>query len=61
MELWNRNTYFDLNGKQQNLETKKIKSHVFPYVFLTLIGICVFVNSDIFYDTLGSTATFKFS
>ena len=61
MELWSRNTYIDLNGKQRNLETKQIKSHVFPYVFLTLIGICVFVNSDIFYDTLGSIATLKFS
>ena len=53
MEVWNRNGYIDLNGKRQNLETKQINSHVFSYVFLTSIAICVFINSDIFYDTLG--------
>ena len=61
MELWNRNVYIDLNGKRQNLATKKIKSHVFSYVFLTSIAICVFINSDIFCDTLGSVAIFKLS
>ena len=59
MELWNRNVHIDSNGKRQNLETKQIKSHAFSYVFLTSIAICVFINSDIFYDTLGSIATFK--
>ena len=59
MELWNRNVYFDLNGKRQNVATKQIKSHVFSYVFLTSIAICVFINSDIFYDMLGSIGTFK--
>ena len=61
MELWNRNVYIDLNGKRQNLETEEIKSHVFSDVFLTSIAICVFITSDIFYDTLGSIATFKLS
>ena len=61
MELLNRNVYIDLNEKRQNLETKQIKSHVFSYVFLTSIAICVFINFDNFYDTLGSTATFKSS
>ena len=61
MELWNRNVYTDLNGKSQNLETEQIKSHVFSYVFLISTAICVFINSDIFYDMLGSTATFKLS
>ena len=61
MELWNRNVYIDLNGKQQNLETKLIKSHVFSYIFLTSIAMCVFINSDIFHDTLGSIATIKVS
>ena len=61
MELWNRNIYTDLNGKRENLETKQITSHVFSYVFLTSIVICVFINSDIFYDMLGSIATFKLS
>ena len=59
MELWNRNVYTDLNEKRQNLDTKHIKSRVFSYVFLTsvAIGISVFINSDIFYGTLGSIAT----
>ena len=61
MELWNWNVYIDLNGKRQHLETKQIKSQVLPYVFLTSIAICVFINSDIFYDTLGSIVTFKLS
>ena len=61
MELWNRNVDIDLNEKRQNLETKQIKSRVFSYMFLTSIAICVFINSDIFYDTLGSTATLKVS
>ena len=61
MELWNRTIYIDVNGKRQNLATKKIKSHEFSYVFLTSIAICVFINSDIFYDTLGSISTFKLS
>ena len=61
MELCNRNVYIDLNGKRQHLETKQIKSHVFSYVFLTAIAICGFINFDIFYDTLGSLATFKLS
>ena len=61
MELWNRIVYINLNGKRQNLETKQIKSHVFSYEFMTSIAICVFINSDIFYDTLGSIATFKLS
>ena len=52
MELWNRNVYIALNGKLQNLETKQIKSHVFSYVFLTSIAICVIINLDMFYDTL---------
>ena len=43
------------------LETKQIKSRVFSYVFLTSIAICVFINSDIFYNTLGSIATLKVS
>ena len=30
-------------------------------VFLTEIAICVFINSDIFFDVLGSIATFKSS
>ena len=59
MVLWNRNVYIDLNGKLQNLETKQIKKHVFSYVFRISIAICVFINFDIFYDTLGSIATFK--
>ena len=57
MELWNTN----LNGKSQNLKTKQIKSHIFSYVFLSSIAICVFINTDIFYDMLGSIATFKLS
>ena len=61
MELWNRNVYIDLKEKRQNLEAKQIKSRVFSYVFLTSIAICVFINSDIFYDTLGLTATLKVS
>ena len=61
MELWNRNVYTGLNGKSQNLETKQIKSHVFSYVFLTSTAICDFINSDMFYDMLGSTETFKLS
>ena len=61
MELWNKNVYTDLNGKSQNLETKQIKSQVFSYVFLTSIAICVFINSEIFNDTLGSIAAFKLS
>ena len=61
MELWNRNGYIDLKGKRQNLETKQIKSQVFAYVFPTSIAICVFINSDIFYDTLGWIKTFKLS
>ena len=61
MELWNRNVYIDLNEKRQNLEAKQIKSRVFSYVFLTSIAICVFINSDIFYDTLGLIATIKVS
>ena len=61
MELWNRNVYTDFNGKRQNLETKQIKTHVFSYVFLTSIAICVFINSDTFYDMLGSIATLKVS
>ena len=40
---------------------KQIKSHEFSYVFLTSAAICIFINSDSFYDTLGSIATFKFS
>ena len=59
MELWNRNVYIDLNGKRQNLETKPVNSHVFSYMYLTSIALCVFINFDIFHDTLGSTATFK--
>ena len=61
MELWNRNSYIDFNEKQQNLETKQIKSRVFSHVFLTSIAICVFMNSEIFFDTLGSIATLKVS
>ena len=61
MELWNRNVYTDMNEKRQNLETKQITSHVFSYVFLTSIVICVFINSDIFYDMLGSIVTFRLS
>ena len=61
MELWNRNIYIDLNGKRQNLETKQIKSHVFSYMFLISLAICVFINFDIFNDTLGSIATFILS
>ena len=61
MELWNRNVYTDLNGKSQNLETKQIQSHMFSYMFLTSTAICVFINSDIFYDTLGSIATLSYS
>ena len=61
MELWNMNVYTDLNGKSQNLETKQIKSHVFSFMSLTSIAVCVFINSDIFYDTLGSITTFKLS
>ena len=61
MESWNRNVYIDLNGKRRNLETKQMKSHVFSYVFLISFAFCVFINSDIFYDTLGSTATVKVS
>ena len=61
MELWNRNIYTDLNEKSQNLETKQIKSHVFSYAFLTSTAICIFINSGIFYDTLGSIATLKLS
>ena len=52
MEIWNRNVYTDLNGKSQNLETKHLKSHMFTYVFLTSVAICVFIYSDIFYDML---------
>ena len=59
LKLWNKNVYADLNGKSQNLEAKQIKSHMFSYVFLASIAICVFINSDIFYDTLGPVATFK--
>ena len=59
LKLWNKNVYVDLNGKRQNLETKQIKSHMFSYPFLTTIAICVFINFDIFYDTLGAIATFK--
>ena len=59
MELWNRNIYIDLNWKRQNWETKPIKSHVYSYMFLTSIAMCVFINSDIFHDTLGSIATLK--
>ena len=61
MELWNRNVNIDLNGKRQNLETKQIKSHVFSYVFLTSIAICVFNNTGIFSDMLGSIVTFEIS
>ena len=61
MELWNTNVCTDLSGKRQNLEMKQIKSHLFSYVFLTSIVICVFINSDIFYDTLGSITTLKLS
>ena len=61
LKLWNRNVYIDLHGKRQNFETKQTKSHVFSYVFLTSTAICVFINSDILYDTLGSTAIFKLS
>ena len=53
--------YIDVNGKRHYLETKQIKRHLPSYVFLTSIVICVFINSDILYDTLGSTATFKLS
>ena len=61
MELWNRNVYTDLTGKWQNLETKQIKSHVFSYVSDINCNLCFisFINSDIFYDTLESIATFK--
>ena len=61
MELLNKNVYIDLNEKRQNLETKQIKSRVFSYVILIPIAICVFINSDIFYDTLWSIATLKVS
>ena len=47
--------------ERQNLETKQITSHVFSYVFRISIVICDFINSDIFYDMLGSIATFKSS
>ena len=59
MELWNRNVYIDLNERRQNLKTKQIKSRMFSYVFLTSITIRVLINSDSFYDTLGSIATLK--
>ena len=61
MELWNRDVYIDLNGKRQNLETKQIKRQVVSYVFLPSIAVCVFINSDIFYEMLGSIVTFKLS
>ena len=35
------------------------QSNVFPYVFLTSTAICVFIDSDIFYYSLGSIATFE--
>ena len=57
--FWNRNVYIELNGKRQNLENKQIKWS--SYMFLTSIVICVFMNSDNFYDTLGSTLTLKLS
>ena len=58
MELWNGNVYIYLNWKRQNVETKQIKSHVFSYN----CNVCVFfINSDIFHDMLGLTATFKVS
>ena len=47
MELWNRNVYTDLNGKQQNLETKQITKHVFSYMFLTSVVICVFSSPEL--------------
>ena len=56
-----QNFKIDSNGKRQNLQTKQIKSHVFSYLFLTPIVICFFINSDIFYDRLGSIVTFKLS
>ena len=61
MVLWGRNVYIDFNEKRYNLESKQIKSRVFSHGFLTSIAICVFINSVIFYDTLGSTATLSFT
>ena len=46
MELWNRNFYIDLNGKQQVLKTEQIKSHMFSYVFLTSVAISVFSSPE---------------
>ena len=56
-----QDVYIDMNGKLHYLETKQIKRHMPSYVFLTSFVICVFINSDILYDTLGSIATFKLS
>ena len=51
--------YYKLTNEPKG--SGELKSHVFSYLFLTSIAICVFINSDIFYDVLGSKATFRWS
>ena len=59
MELWDRNICIDLNGKGIKMQTRLIKTRVFSHIILTSTAFCVFINSNVFNDALGSTVAFK--